>query len=115
MSKSISRLMKVMLSLFFVTILAASTMAGETTLSGMILAEGTFMAKDGQAFMISGDKAQELNQNIGKQVEIKGTVQEKEGKSTISITEYKLIEAPAAKAEAPLSDAAEEKPAAPKE
>ena len=77
--------------------------------------EGTFMAKDGQAFLIFGDKAQELNQNIGKQVEIKGTVQEKEGKSTISITEYKLIETPASEVEATASDTSKEKPAPPKE
>ena len=113
MNKSFNRFM--MLSLVFVMLLAGLAMAGETTLSGKIMAEGTFLANDGQAFAISGEKVQELNQNIGKLIEIKGMVQEQEGKSTITITQYKLLETPASKAEAPLTDSVKEKPAAPKE
>ena len=115
MNKSFNGLMKVMLSLLFVLLLAASGWAGETTLSGKIMAEGTFLANDGQAFAISGEKVQELNQNIGKLMEIKGTVQELEDKSTINITQYKLLEAPAAQAEKALSETVKEKPAQAKE
>jgi len=115
MNRPFNRSIALMLGIFFVMMLTINAMAGETTLSGKILAEGTFMADDGQAFAISGEKVQELNQNIGKQIEVKGTVQEQEGKSIITITQYKLLEAPAGKADAGLSEKLKEKPAGPKE
>ena len=103
------------LSLLLVMVFCTNVMAKETTLSGKIMADGTFMADGGESFMISGDNLQELKQSIGKLIEVKGTVKEQEGKNTITIIEYKLLEAPAAKSVAPLSEKAEEKAALPKE
>ncbi len=66
---------------------------GEATLTGIVTAEGVLKADDGNKYKIAGTKLQvdELQRNMGKRVEVKGTVQESKGKASVEVASYKSM------------------------
>jgi len=69
-----------------------SVRKGKKTLSGFVTMEGVLSADDGRMYtVVEGYSAEQLQKNIGKEVEVKGTVQEAEGKATIDVTSYELM------------------------
>ena len=101
----VKSMLTVLLAVAFVAAFAMNIAAAEATISGELTSEGTILAMDGQEYSIAGDKAEEVQKNIGKKIELKGTVEEKEGKKIISVLEYKLL--PSAVEKAPVSEASE--------
>ena len=65
--------------------------AGETTITGIVTKEGVLQADQGHEYAVSGAQAAELQHNMGKRIEVKGTVQESEGKVTIDVDAYELM------------------------
>lgn len=68
--------------------------SGESvTLSGTIDKDSNFVADNGDAYTLSdNDRSLELKALTGKKVEIKGTVMEEEGKKTVEVMEYNILE-----------------------
>ena len=65
--------------------------AGEATITGIVTKEGVLQTDKGQEYAVAGIKANELQHNMGKKIEIRGTVQEAEGKVTIDVDAYELM------------------------
>ena len=65
--------------------------SGEATITGIVTKEGVLQADQGQEYMVAGAKADELQHNMGKKIEVKGTVQEAEGNVTIDVDAYELM------------------------
>jgi hypothetical protein len=65
--------------------------AGEATVTGIVTHEGFLMAYDGQEYVLTGDQSERLQRNMGKEIEVKGTVKEKQGKVTIDVEAYELM------------------------
>jgi hypothetical protein len=77
---------------------AASTVAAAdiaSTITGKVTEAGTLETDSGKEYKLSGQAANELLKNVGKSVEIKGTVMDKPGEMTIEVQSFKLIEEPA--------------------
>lgn len=64
---------------------------GEATLAGIVTREGLLQAEDGLAYAVAGEKAGELHRNMGRRVEVKGTVEEVQGRVTIEVEAYELV------------------------
>jgi hypothetical protein len=63
------------------------------TLSGKIDESNRFVSESGEAFDLSDSgRGMEVKALTGKKVEIKGTVMEEEGKKTVEVTEYTILE-----------------------
>jgi hypothetical protein len=60
------------------------------TVSGIVTHEGFLMAFDGLEYALAGDQSAKLKRNMGKELEIKGTVKEEQGKVTIDVEAYEL-------------------------
>lgn len=65
--------------------------AGEATITGIVTKEGVLKADAGHGFAVAGDKADMLQKNMGKRIEVRGTVQEAEGKVTIEVDAYEWM------------------------
>jgi len=65
--------------------------AGEATITGIVTKEGVLQADQGHEYAVAGVQAVELQHNMGKKIEVKGTVQETEGKATIDVDAYELM------------------------
>jgi len=65
--------------------------SGEATITGIVTKEGVLQADQGHEYTVAGDQAVELQHNMGKKIEVKGTVQEAEGKVTIDVDAYELM------------------------
>jgi hypothetical protein len=65
--------------------------AGEATITGIVTKEGILRADRGAAYGVAGAKAAEMRQNVGKKIEVKGTVQEAEGQVTIEVDAYEVL------------------------
>jgi hypothetical protein len=48
-------------------------------------------ADDGRAYAVAGDKAEELASNMGRKIEVKGTVQDVQGRVAINVEAYELM------------------------
>ena len=72
---------------------AGEVRTGEATLTGIVTAEGILKADDGNKYKIAGTKLQvdELQRNMGKRVEVTGTVQESKGKVSVEVASYKSM------------------------
>lgn len=72
---------------------AGEVPTGEATLTGIVTAEGVLKADDGHKYKIAGTKLQvdELKRNMGKRIEVKGTVQETKGKASMEVASYKSM------------------------
>ena len=67
---------------------------GDETIRGVVTLEGVLSSDDGRMYtVVEGYRAEQMQKNIGKGVEVKGTVKEVEGKVTIDVTSYELQEA----------------------
>jgi len=73
--------------------LAGTIPAGEAIISGIVTRECILKSDDGLAYAVAGEKAEELHRNMGRKIEVKGTVQEAEGKVTIDVETYALMPA----------------------
>ncbi len=69
---------------------AGKAAAGETSLTGIVTLEGFLSEKDGKVYEIAGRRAERIQGNIGKEIEVKGTVQDAGGKVRIDVDSYKL-------------------------
>ncbi len=65
--------------------------AGEATITGIVTKEGLLQADRGPEYAVAGIRPNELQHNMGKKIEIKGTVQEAGGKVTIDVDAYELM------------------------
>lgn len=65
--------------------------AREATIAGIVTKEGLLHADRGPTYAVSGAKAEELQKNMGKKIEVKGTVQEQGGKVTIDVEAYEWM------------------------
>ena len=70
---------------------AAKVPTGEATITGIVTREGVLQTEQGSDYAVAGTKATELRDNMGKQIEVKGTVQEANGKATIDVDTYQLM------------------------
>jgi hypothetical protein len=70
---------------------AGNIAVGEATISGIVTRECILKADDGLAYTVAGEKAEELRRNMGKKIEVKGTVQEEQGKILIDVEAYELM------------------------
>jgi hypothetical protein len=65
--------------------------AGEATVTGIVTHQGFLMAYDGQEYVLAGNQSERLQRNMGKEIEVKGTVKEEQGKVTIDVEAYELM------------------------
>jgi len=72
-------------------LVAEADAVGEARISGIVTRECILKADDGRAFAVAGEKAEELRRNMGRKLEVKGTVQEEQGKVTIDVETYELM------------------------
>jgi hypothetical protein len=72
---------------------AGNVALGEATLTGIVTNEGVLKADDGHKYKIAGTRLQvdDLQRNMGKRVEVKGTVQESKGKVSVEVASYKSM------------------------
>ena len=90
----------VVCALFMVGMMSGVALSGdkkaaesEVVITGTIDDANQLVDKEGQVFSIADTKeGRELVTNIGKKVEVKGTVMESEGQKQISVSAYKVIE-----------------------
>ena len=70
-----------------------SIAAEESIIVGTIIENNQIVDQDGQAYVIKQNKqGDDIIEFVGKKVQIKGTVLEADGKKTIEILSYELIE-----------------------
>ena len=78
------------------TILAfcgAAIAAESMTIVGTINEDGVLVDEGGALYMLGEDeKGEEVAENAGKKVEVKGTVEESDGTKTIAVESYKVME-----------------------
>jgi len=66
--------------------------ADEVTITGTVTEEG-IMTDEGELYgLADNDQGQELMELADKKVEVKGTVEESEGKKVITVTSYEVLE-----------------------
>jgi hypothetical protein len=93
------------LAVMFIFALSSQAVAGEkegmhqtgetVTLSGQISEDGMLVTDDGKHFMLTGDKAMEVQNRTGEQLQITGTVMEADeesGHAAVEVQEYELQE-----------------------
>ena len=73
------------------TLAVDDAVAGEARISGIVTRACILKADDGRAFAVAGEKAEELRRNMGKKIEVKGTVEEEQGKVTIEVETYEFM------------------------
>ncbi len=65
----------------------------KVTLAGSVNEFGQFLDNEGETFELSdNEESLEVKALTGRQVEIKGTVMEEEGRKTLEVKEYKILE-----------------------
>jgi len=80
---------------FSVFALIGAAIAGQSvTIVGTINDDGVLVDKGGELYMLNEDeKSEELVENAGNKVEVKGTVKESsDGTKTIAVESYKVME-----------------------
>ena len=79
-------------ALLLVAMLAGTALlAAEVTITGTISEEG-IVADDGQVYAVAeNDKGDELMGLVNKKVRVTGTVEEREGKTVITVTGFKVV------------------------
>ena len=80
-------------ALLLVAMLAGTALlAAEVTITGTISEEG-IVADDGQVYAVAeNDKGDELMGLVNKKVRVTGTVEEREGKTVITVTGFEVTE-----------------------
>jgi hypothetical protein len=67
------------------------TASGEATFTGIVTMEGILNDNDHKVYAVAGNRAERIQRSIGKEIEVKGTVQEAQGKVAIDVVSYKLM------------------------
>ena len=70
---------------------ATALLADEVTITGTVSEEG-IVADDGQVYAVAeNEKGDELMGLVNKKVRVTGTVEEREGKTVITVTGFKVV------------------------
>lgn len=82
-----------MCALFLMAMMSAAVLfAAEVTITGKISEQG-IVADDGQVYAVAEDeKGKEIMEHVDKTVKVTGTVEEREGKKVITVTNYEVTE-----------------------
>ena len=92
----LKKLFAVMMVVGFVAaILVTPVLAADETITGTVVQNGDELSikTDSGDIMVSKEgKGAELMDAVNKKVEVTGAVQESEGKKTINVTDYKVVE-----------------------
>jgi predicted lipoprotein with Yx(FWY)xxD motif len=95
MHKNVKKLLMSALVVFSVLAFIGAAIAGQSmTIVGTINDDGVLVDKSGELYMLNEDeKSEELTENAGNKVEVKGTVKESsDGTKTITVESYKVME-----------------------
>jgi hypothetical protein len=95
MHKNVKKQLMGAVVVFSVFALIGTVTAGQSvTIVGTINDDGVLVDKGGEIYMLNEDeKSEELVENAGNKVELKGTVKESsDGTKTIAVESYKVIE-----------------------
>jgi hypothetical protein len=83
-NRNVNSLMVMIVATLFVFAMAAPAMADRlVTFEGMVTEEGKFEADNGSTFWLYGHNADEVEQHVGKKVEIKGLLRENRGTNSL--------------------------------
>jgi hypothetical protein len=88
---------KSMLVMFLLIVFAAAVAflsaagAKEATVTGKVTKEGTIAADNGQIYVVTGVKADEVLSNVDKRVQAKGSVMEQHGKKIIKVKDVRVM------------------------
>ena len=91
MKRKIPLFFGVCLVAVFAAFLAGRIVAGEAVITGKVTPDGTLKSDHGPEYLVAGEKTEELDQNTGKQVKVRGTVQAEPGKVLVDVKEYKFM------------------------
>ena len=88
------RIFSGLLCLAMIACLSTFAIASEDSIIvGTITADNEIVNQEGQAFLIKQNKqGEDIIAFVGQKAQVKGTVLEADGKKTIEITSYELIE-----------------------
>jgi len=95
MLKNVKKQLFGVLVVFAIFAFCGAAIAGESmTIVGTINDDGVLVDQKGALYMLSEDeKGEEVAENAGKKVEVKGTVEEaSDGTKTIAVESYKVME-----------------------
>ena len=95
MIKNVKKQLFGVLFVFAIFAFCGAAIAGQSmTIVGTINDDGVLVDQKGALYMLGDDeKSEELAENAGQKVEVKGTVEESsDGKKTIAIESYKVME-----------------------
>ena len=95
MLKNVKKQLMGTLVVFSVFAFIGAAIAGQSmTIVGTINDDGVLVDKGGELYMLNEDeKSEELVENAGNKVEVKGTVKESsDGTKTIAVESYKVME-----------------------
>ena len=86
------KIIAAMAVLLSITLMAAAGLAGETMVSGKVTADNQLLSDDGQVYEVADtENGNKLLEQMEKKVAVKGTVAEKEGMKTITVTSFKVL------------------------
>ncbi len=78
--------------LISITLMAGPSLAGETMVSGKVTMDNQLLSDDGQVYEVADtENGIKLLEHMEKKVAVKGTVAEKDGKKTITVTSFKVL------------------------
>ena len=94
MKENRKRLFIGILSFAMVVLFAGSAICGkDVTIVGTVTDAYQIEAKDGNLYDIGDtEQGQEVSELVGKQVQVKGSVEEEDGVKVISITTFTIVE-----------------------
>ena len=95
MIKNVKKQLLSVLVVFAIFAFCGAAIAGQSmTIVGTINDDGVLVDQKGVLYMLSEDeKSEELAENAGQKVEVKGTIEESsDGNKTITIESYKVME-----------------------
>ena len=94
MLKNVKKQLFGVLVVFAIFAFCGAAIAGESmTIVGTINDDGVLVDQKGALYMLSEDeKGEEVAENAGKKVEVKGTLEESDGNKTIAVESYKVME-----------------------
>ena len=88
-SKTVALLTAVLLLFFGVR----GVLAGEVTITGEVNGDYQVVAENGDVYDVAEDeKGDDLVANVGKKVEVRGTLMEEDGSKIIKVAGFKVIE-----------------------
>lgn len=88
-SKTVALLTAVLLLFFGVS----GALAGEVTITGEVNGDYQIVADNGDVYDVAEDeKGDDLVANVGKKVEVQGTLMEEEGSKILKVVSFKVVE-----------------------